>query len=105
MTPLRVAWRCAASRSIAAKRSPGTLTALAIQANGGKARSFLGHQLKIRTDSAFTKARILAIEADAVKRHLADGEIAVVAGFQGVDDAGNITTLGRGGSDTSAVAV
>ncbi len=81
------------------------LTALAIQARGGKARSFLGHQLKIRTDSAFTKARILAIEADAVKKYLADGEIAVVAGFQGVDDDGNITTLGRGGSDTSAVAV
>jgi aspartate kinase len=81
------------------------LTALAIQARGGKARSFLGHQLKIRTDSAFTKARILAIEAEAVKKYLADGEIAVVAGFQGVDDEGNITTLGRGGSDTSAVAV
>jgi aspartate kinase len=81
------------------------LTALAIQAQGGTARSFLGHQLKIRTDSAFTKARILAIEAEAIRKHLADGAVAVVAGFQGVDDEGNITTLGRGGSDTSAVAV
>ncbi|MCC6524670.1 MAG: aspartate kinase [Polyangiaceae bacterium] len=81
------------------------LVALAIQSQGGKARSFLGHQLKIRTDSAFTSARILAIDAEALRQSLKHGSIAVVAGFQGVDDAGNITTLGRGGSDTSAVAV
>jgi aspartate kinase len=81
------------------------LTALAIQAQGGKARSFLGHQLKILTDSAFTKARIRAIDAQRLHDALEGGMIAVVAGFQGVDDAGNITTLGRGGSDTSAVAV
>jgi aspartate kinase len=81
------------------------LCALAIHAAGGKARSFLGHQLKIRTDSAYTRARILAIEADLLHRRLHEGSIAVVAGFQGVDDDGNITTLGRGGSDTSAVAV
>ena len=81
------------------------LCSLAIQARGGKARSFLGHQLEIRTDSAFTKARILAIGAGKLKQRLAEGLIAVVAGFQGVDDEGNITTLGRGGSDTSAVAV
>ncbi|MSP24486.1 MAG: aspartate kinase [Myxococcales bacterium] len=81
------------------------LLALAIHARGGRAKSLLGHQLKIRTDSAYTKARILGIEADAVRRALADGAVAVVAGFQGVDDDGNITTLGRGGSDTSAVAV
>ncbi len=81
------------------------LTALAVQALGGKARSFLGHQLKVLTDSAFTKARIRAIDASRLGESLAQGEIAVVAGFQGVDDAGNITTLGRGGSDTSAVAV
>ncbi|MEM1031376.1 MAG: aspartate kinase [Myxococcota bacterium] len=81
------------------------LTALAIQELGGKARSLLGHQLKIRTDGAFTKARILAIDPHALHQCRARGEIAVVAGFQGVDDDGNITTLGRGGSDTSAVAV
>ncbi|EYF03532.1 aspartate kinase [Chondromyces apiculatus] len=81
------------------------LMALAIQAQGGKARSLLGHQLKILTDSAFSKARIKAIDAQRLHDTLGQGTIAVVAGFQGVDDAGNITTLGRGGSDTSAVAV
>ena len=81
------------------------LTAIAIQSLGGKAKSFLGHQLKVLTDSAFTKARIKAIDASRVTSTLGEGTIAVVAGFQGVDDAGNITTLGRGGSDTSAVAV
>lgn len=81
------------------------LMAMAIQAQGGKARSFLGHQLKILTDSAYTKARIKAIDAQRLNEALAGGTIAVVAGFQGVDDAGNITTLGRGGSDTSAVAI
>jgi aspartate kinase len=81
------------------------LTAIAIQERGGKGRSFLGHQLKVLTDSAFTKARIKAIDASRVMDTLASGTIAVVAGFQGVDDEGNITTLGRGGSDTSAVAV
>ncbi|XXU99416.1 aspartate kinase [Sorangium sp. So ce1153] len=81
------------------------LMAIAIQAQGGNARSFLGHQLKILTDSAYTKARIKAIDAQRLHEALAGGKIAVVAGFQGVDDAGNITTLGRGGSDTSAVAI
>ena len=81
------------------------LMAMAILAQGGRARSFLGHQLKILTDSAFTKARIKTIDAVRVVETLKDNTIAVVAGFQGVDDAGNITTLGRGGSDTSAVAV
>ena len=81
------------------------LTSIAIQAQGGKARSFLGHQLKVLTDSAFTKARIKAIDAGKLNETLASGTIAVVAGFQGVDEEGNITTLGRGGSDTSAVAV
>jgi aspartate kinase len=81
------------------------LTALAIQAAGGKARSFLGHQVRVLTDSAFTKARIKAIDAQVLKEATGAGEIAVVAGFQGVDEQGNITTLGRGGSDTSAVAI
>jgi aspartate kinase len=81
------------------------LTSIAIQQQGGRARSFLGHQMKILTDSAFTKARIRAIDAGRVLETVKAGSIAVVAGFQGVDDEGNITTLGRGGSDTSAVAV
>ncbi len=81
------------------------LLALAIHSLGGKARSFLGHQIRILTDSAFSRARIQAIQADKLYEALERGEIAVVAGFQGVDDAGNITTLGRGGSDTSAVAL
>jgi aspartate kinase len=81
------------------------LTAMAIQTEGGKARSLLGHQVKVLTDDAFTKARIKAIDSAKIFETLDRGEIAVVAGFQGVDHAGNLTTLGRGGSDTSAVAV
>jgi aspartate kinase len=81
------------------------LVALAIRAAGGKARSFLGHQCKIVTDSAFSRARIVSIESQPIADALAAGEIAVIAGFQGVDDRGNITTLGRGGSDTTGVAI
>ncbi len=65
----------------------------------------LGHQVRILTDSAFARARILDIDATAINDALKAGKIAVIAGFQGVDKNGNITTLGRGGSDTSAVAV
>ena len=81
------------------------LTAITIHAEGGRARSLLGHQVKILTDDAFTKARIKTIDGSKIFETFERGEIAVVAGFQGVDDGGNITTLGRGGSDTSAVAV
>jgi aspartate kinase len=81
------------------------LVALAIRALGGKARSFLGHQCKIVTDSAFSRARIVSIESQPIKDALDAGEIAVIAGFQGVDDKGSITTLGRGGSDTTGVAI
>ncbi len=81
------------------------LLALAIRALGYRARSFLAHQVRIETDSAFGKARIKSVDASKVKDALREGEIVVVAGFQGVDEKGNITTLGRGGSDTSAVAV
>ena len=81
------------------------LVALAIRAAGGKARSFLGHQCKIVTDSSFSRARIVSIESQPIKDALASGEIAVIAGFQGVDERGNITTLGRGGSDTTGVAI
>jgi aspartate kinase len=81
------------------------LTSMAIHAEGGKARSLLGHQVKVLTDAAFTKARIKAIDSAKIFETVDRGEIAVVAGFQGVDHEGNLTTLGRGGSDTSAVAV
>ena len=81
------------------------LLALAIQDLGGKARSFLGHQVRITTDSAFAKARIKSIDASIIHEELAKGCVVVIAGFQGIDPDGNITTLGRGGSDTTAVAI
>jgi aspartate kinase len=81
------------------------LLALAIRSLGGKAQSFLGHQVKVVTDSAHSRARIRSIDARAVNDCFAQGKIAVIAGFQGIDDEGNITTLGRGGSDTTGVAI
>jgi aspartate kinase len=81
------------------------LLAMAIQKLGRRARSFTGAQMGLVTDSAHTRARIQAIDGDRLLKELNSGTIAVVAGFQGVDEDGNITTLGRGGSDTSAVAV
>lgn len=81
------------------------LVAMAIQAAGGKACSVLGHQLRLLTDNAFTRARILRVELGRIRGALSRGEIPVVAGFQGVDASRNITTLGRGGSDTTAVAL
>ena len=81
------------------------LLAMAIQKLGRPARSFTGAQMGMVTDSAHTRARIQDIDGDGLLKELNAGTIAVVAGFQGVDEDGNITTLGRGGSDTSAVAV
>jgi aspartate kinase len=81
------------------------LVAIAIDALGGRARSFMGYQCRIVTDSTFSKARIKRIDAEALLRTLDTGHVAVIAGFQGVDEAGNVTTLGRGGSDTTAVAI
>ena len=81
------------------------LMAMTIHSLGGQARSFLGHQVRVRTDRAHTKARIQTVEGSKLKSTVQGGQIAVVAGFQGVDDDGNITTLGRGGSDTTAVAI
>ena len=81
------------------------LMALALQDLGVDARSWLGWQIPIRTDGVHGKARIEAIETAAVERGLAEGQVAVVAGFQGIAPEGRITTLGRGGSDTSAVAM
>ncbi len=81
------------------------LLAMAIQELGYKAISMTGHQVGILTDSTHTKARIIDISSERVLEKLKDDHIVVIAGFQGVDINGNITTLGRGGSDTSAVAV
>ncbi|MFN3594438.1 MAG: aspartate kinase [Thiobacillaceae bacterium] len=81
------------------------LLAMALKDLGLKARSYTGAQVRILTDDAHTKARILSIDEDNIRRDLASGHVVVVAGFQGVDAAGNITTLGRGGSDTTGVAL
>ena len=81
------------------------LLAITLHAMGYKARAFLGYQIPIYTTDLFTKARIKEIKVDTIKSALARGEIVVVAGFQGVTEEGDITTLGRGGSDTTAVAL
>ena len=81
------------------------LLAIALQAEGMQAVSYAGWQVPIKTDSAYTKARIQSIDDQRVRADLAAGKVVVITGFQGVDERGNITTLGRGGSDTSAVAV
>ena len=81
------------------------LLAITLHSMGNSAVSFLGHQIKIQTDSAFSKARILNIDSERIMNSLDHGTIVIVAGFQGVDEDNNITTLGRGGSDTTAVAV
>ena len=81
------------------------LTALALMELGIKAKSYTGAQVRILTDSAHTKARILDIDEHNIKQDLNDGYVVVVAGFQGADEFGNITTLGRGGSDTTGVAL
>jgi aspartate kinase len=81
------------------------LLSMTLATLGCPARSYTGGQVRVLTDDAFNKARILDIDKDKVTRDLASGRVVVVAGFQGVDAAGNITTLGRGGSDTTAVAL
>ena len=81
------------------------LLAMALISLGKKAVSYAGWQVPIKTDSSYTKARIASIDDVKVKADLAEGKIVIITGFQGVDDLGNITTLGRGGSDTSAVAI
>ena len=81
------------------------LLAMALKDLGLKARSYTGAQVRILTDDAFTKARILSIDEARMRRDLDSGHVVVVAGFQGVDEDGNITTLGRGGSDTTGVAL
>ena len=81
------------------------LLAMALQALGHKSRSYTGAQVAVRTDSAFSKSRIESIDSERLRADLEQGVIPVVAGFQGIDAQGNITTLGRGGSDTSGVAL
>jgi len=81
------------------------LLSIALLALGVKAKSYTGWQVKVLTDSAFTKTRIISIDQERIRKDLKDGCVVVVAGFQGMDEQGNITTLGRGGSDTSAVAL
>ncbi|HYA93195.1 MAG TPA: aspartate kinase [Thermodesulfobacteriota bacterium] len=81
------------------------LLAIALKDMGAEAKSYLGFQIKIATDSAFGKARITGIESKKMLSDLKTGRVVVVAGFQGVDELDNITTLGRGGSDTTAVAI
>jgi len=81
------------------------LMAMAIETRGHQARSFLAHQVRIKTNNHFSSASIVSIDPEAILDRLNQRKIAVVAGFQGVDEEGNITTLGRGGSDTTAVAL
>jgi len=81
------------------------LLCMALLERGVSARSYTGGQVRIHTDSSHTKARIKKIDEDRMRADLADGRLVVVAGFQGVDAEGNVTTLGRGGSDTTAVAL
>jgi aspartate kinase len=81
------------------------LLALALQAEGVPAVSYAGWQVPVQTDSAYTKARISSIDDTRVRADLAAGKVVIITGFQGIDPQGNVTTLGRGGSDTSAVAV
>ena len=79
--------------------------AIALHALGLKAKSYTGWQVPITTDNAFAKARILKIEEKRIRADLDAGNVVIVAGFQGIDDGHNITTLGRGGSDTTGVAL
>jgi aspartate kinase len=87
------------------EQASSALLAIALQAEGMESVSYAGWQVPIRTNSAYTKARIESIDDAKVRADLAAGRVVIVTGFQGVDDDGHITTLGRGGSDTSAVAV
>lgn len=82
-----------------------SLLAMAVEGFGHKAVSFTGAQIRMMTDDSYTKARIQSIDGSVIKKKLDEGCIVFVAGFQGIDSEGNITTLGRGGSDTSAVAL
>ncbi len=87
------------------EQASSALLAIALQSEGMPAVSYAGWQVPVRTDSSHTKARIESIDSQRVRADLDAGKVVIVTGFQGIDDKGNITTLGRGGSDTSAVAI
>ena len=87
------------------EQASSDLLAIALQAEGMPAISYAGWQVPVRTNDAYTKARIESIDDQRVRADLNAGKVVIITGFQGVDDAGHVTTLGRGGSDTSAVAV
>ncbi|HRM49975.1 MAG: aspartate kinase [Alicycliphilus sp.] len=87
------------------EQASSALLAIALQSEGMPAVSYTGWQVPIRTDSSYTKARIESIDDKRVRADLDAGRVVIITGFQGIDDEGHITTLGRGGSDTSAVAV
>ena len=87
------------------EQASSALLAIALQAEGMPSVSYAGWQVPVRTDSSHTKARIESIDDKRVRADLDAGKVVIVTGFQGIDDNGNITTLGRGGSDTSAVAI
>jgi aspartate kinase len=87
------------------EQASSALLAIALQAEGMDSRSYSGWQVPIKTDSSYTKARIESIDDQRIRKDLSAGRVVIVTGFQGVDEGGNVTTLGRGGSDTSAVAV
>ena len=87
------------------EQASSALLAIALQAEGMDSVSYAGWQVPVRTDSSHTKARIESIDSERVRADLDDGRVVIVTGFQGIDELGNITTLGRGGSDTSAVAI
>jgi aspartate kinase len=87
------------------EQETAALLSMALHQRGCDARSYMGHQVHILTDNIHGKARIRGIDGDRVRKDLDRGRVVVIAGFQGVDEDGNITTLGRGGSDTTAVAM
>jgi len=87
------------------EQASSALLAIALQTLGTPARSYTGWQVPVRTDSSYTRARINSIDGARIQSDLDGGRVVIVTGFQGIDEEGNITTLGRGGSDTSAVAV
>lgn len=87
------------------EQASSALLAIALQSEGQDAVSFTGWQVPVRTDSSHMKARIESIEGQRIRKELDAGRVVIVTGFQGIDSQGNITTLGRGGSDTSAVAI
>ena len=87
------------------EQASSALLAIALQAEGMQAVSYAGWQVTIKTNSAYTKARIESIDDEKVRTDLDAGKVVIITGFQGMDEGGNVTTLGRGGSDTSAVAI